>query len=121
MAVVTRLPPLALASASMWKASIAVNCVDSRRKCGADSSPKKVSDVCPVGRSSVRSRIASFRVADEQLLAARPHIAAGVEVTAKLNTIFLAKFRAEYNIFMFIERLGKEGRKDRVMPRITPA
>ena len=44
-----------------------------------------------------------------------------MEVTAKLNTIFLAKFRAEYKIFMFIERLGKEGRKDRVMPRITTA
>jgi len=38
-----------------------------------------------------------------------------VEVTAKVNTIFLAKFRAEYKIFMFIERLGNEGRKDRVV------
>ena len=111
MAVVTRLPPSALASASTWKASIAENCVDSWQKCGADSSPKKVSDVCPVGRSSVRSRIASFRVADEQLLAERPHIAAGVEVTAKLNTIFLAKFSAEYKIFMFFERLEKRAGK----------
>ena len=45
----------------------------------------------------------------------------GVEATAKLNTIFLAKFRTEYKLFMFIERLGKGGRKDRVLLRITPA
>ena len=121
LAVVIRLPPSALASASTWKTSIAVNCVDSRRKCGADSSPKRVSSVWPVPRSSVRSRIASIRIADEQLLAERPQIAAGVQVTAKLNTIFPAKFGAEYKIYMFIERLGKEGRKDSVMLRITPA
>ena len=48
-------------------------------------------------------------------------IESGVDETAKLNSIFLAKFRAEYTIFMFIERLGTGGRKDRVMLGITPA
>jgi PPOX class probable F420-dependent enzyme len=48
-------------------------------------------------------------------------IESGDEVTARLNDIFLAKFRTEYKVFMFIERLGKQGRKDRVMLRITPA
>jgi len=39
----------------------------------------------------------------------------------KEGAIFLAKFRVEYRIFMFIERLGKQGKKDRVMLRISPA
>lgn len=38
---------------------------------------------------------------------------------AHLTTAFLAKYRAEYRIFMFIERLGKSGRKDRVLLRIS--
>jgi PPOX class probable F420-dependent enzyme len=33
--------------------------------------------------------------------------------------IFLAKYRLEYRIFMFIERLGKKGQKKRVSLRIT--
>ena len=33
--------------------------------------------------------------------------------------IFLAKYRFEYRIFMFIERLGKKGKKKRVSLRIT--
>jgi len=45
----------------------------------------------------------------------------GDDVAAKLNTIFGAKFRIEYRIFMAIERLGKQGRKDRVLLRISPA
>jgi PPOX class probable F420-dependent enzyme len=48
-------------------------------------------------------------------------IESGADVTAKLNTIFAAKFRVEYRIFMAIERLGKQGRKGRVLLRITPA
>lgn len=48
-------------------------------------------------------------------------IESGEDVTAKLNDIFLAKFKLEYRIFMLIERLGKQGRKDRVLLRITPA
>ena len=48
-------------------------------------------------------------------------IESGDDVIANLNTIFGAKFRLEYRIFMVIERLGKQGRKDRVLLRITPA
>jgi PPOX class probable F420-dependent enzyme len=33
--------------------------------------------------------------------------------------IFLAKYRLEYRVFMFIERLGKKGQKKRVCLRIT--
>lgn len=36
-----------------------------------------------------------------------------------LTGLFRAKYRAEYRIFMFIERLGRSGRKDRVMLRIS--
>jgi len=55
------------------------------------------------------------------LVAGNAVIESGDDVTARLNDIFLAKFRAEYRIFMFIERLGKHGKKDRVLLRITPA
>ncbi|MHC5795155.1 PPOX class F420-dependent oxidoreductase [Lacisediminihabitans sp. FW035] len=55
------------------------------------------------------------------LVAGHAVIESGDDVTARLNDIFLAKFRAEYRIFMFIERLGKHGTKDRVQLRITPA
>jgi PPOX class probable F420-dependent enzyme len=48
-------------------------------------------------------------------------IESGDDVTAKLNSIFGAKFTLEYKLFMAIERLGKQGRKDRVLLRITPA
>jgi PPOX class probable F420-dependent enzyme len=48
-------------------------------------------------------------------------IESGDDVTAKLNAIFGAKFRVEYRIFLAIERLGKQGRKDRVLLRVTPA
>lgn len=40
---------------------------------------------------------------------------------ALLTTVFGAKYGLEYRIFMFIERLGKAGNKDRVLLRITPA
>jgi PPOX class probable F420-dependent enzyme len=33
--------------------------------------------------------------------------------------IFLAKYRLEYRVFIFIERLGKKGQKKRVCLRIT--
>lgn len=48
-------------------------------------------------------------------------IESGVGATAKANAIFSAKFTIEYKIFMFIERFGAGGRKDRVLLRITPA
>ena len=38
-----------------------------------------------------------------------------------MNPIFLAKFAPEYKIFMFIERRGTGGRRDRVPLRIIPA
>ncbi|WP_309615749.1 PPOX class F420-dependent oxidoreductase [Salinibacterium sp.] len=37
----------------------------------------------------------------------------------RLGNVFLAKFRLQYRIFMWIERRGKEGQKQRVMLRIT--
>lgn len=40
---------------------------------------------------------------------------------AHLNAVFAAKYRAEYRIFMFIERLGKSANKDRVLLRISAA
>jgi PPOX class probable F420-dependent enzyme len=58
---------------------------------------------------------------DAAVVAGNAVIESGEAVTARLNEIFLAKFRAEYRIFMFIERLGKQGKKDRVLLRITPA
>ncbi|CAN5264004.1 PPOX class F420-dependent oxidoreductase [Frigoribacterium sp. UYMn621] len=48
-------------------------------------------------------------------------IESGDDVTARLDRIFAAKFRLEYKIFMFIEGRGKQGKKDRVLLRITPA
>lgn len=41
------------------------------------------------------------------------------EARASQERIFLAKYRFEYRIFMFIERLGKKGQKKRVNLRIT--
>ena len=44
---------------------------------------------------------------------------------ALLTKVFGGKYRAEYRVFMFIERLGRAGAKQRVMLRInagpTPA
>ncbi|WP_345062015.1 PPOX class F420-dependent oxidoreductase [Leifsonia kafniensis] len=40
---------------------------------------------------------------------------------ALLTAVFGAKYRLEYRIFMFIERLATSGNKDRVLLRITPA
>jgi PPOX class probable F420-dependent enzyme len=40
---------------------------------------------------------------------------------ALLTTVFGAKYRLEYRIFLFIEGLGKSGNKNRVLLRITPA
>lgn len=37
----------------------------------------------------------------------------------RLGGVFLAKFRLEYRIFMFIERRSRAGQKQRVMLRIT--
>ncbi|QNE45913.1 PPOX class F420-dependent oxidoreductase [Glaciihabitans sp. INWT7] len=48
-------------------------------------------------------------------------IESGDDVTARLDRIFAAKFKLEYKIFMFIESRGKQGTKDRVLLRITPA
>ena|GEM_PF-7134976 len=48
-------------------------------------------------------------------------IESGDDVIANLNTIFGAKFRLEYRIFTVVERLGKQGRKESVLLRITPA
>lgn len=38
---------------------------------------------------------------------------------ALLTRVFLGKYRAEYRIFMFIERLGRSGAKQRVLLRIS--
>jgi PPOX class probable F420-dependent enzyme len=54
-----------------------------------------------------------------QAVPAVAEIVTGAGVTERLNAIFGGKFTLEYRIFMFIERLGKQGRKDRVMLRIT--
>ena len=48
-------------------------------------------------------------------------IVTGTGITDRLNVIFQDKYRLEYRIVMFIERLGKQGRKDRAMLRITSA
>ena len=40
-------------------------------------------------------------------------------VIERLGDVFLAKFRLEYRIFMFIERRTKDGQKQRVMLKIT--
>jgi uncharacterized protein len=37
----------------------------------------------------------------------------------RLGAVFLAKFRLEYRIFMFIEGRSKDGQKQRVMLKIT--
>ncbi|MDH6236427.1 PPOX class F420-dependent oxidoreductase [Cryobacterium sp. CG_9.6] len=54
-------------------------------------------------------------------VSAQAEIVAGSDVEDQLTVIFLAKYKLEYRIFMFIERLGKKGRQDRVMLRITTA
>ena len=36
-----------------------------------------------------------------------------------LTRVFLAKYRLEYRVFLFIERLGRSGAKPRVLLRIT--
>lgn len=41
------------------------------------------------------------------------------EARTSQERIFLAKYRLEYRIFMFIERLGKKGQKKRVSLRVT--
>jgi PPOX class probable F420-dependent enzyme len=41
------------------------------------------------------------------------------EARVSQERVFLAKYRLEYRIFMFIERLGKKGKKKRVSLRIT--
>ena len=38
-----------------------------------------------------------------------------------LTTVFGRKYGLEYRIFLFIERLTRSGRQDRVMLRISPA
>ena len=48
-------------------------------------------------------------------------IVTGTGITDRLNVIFRGKYRIEYAIIMFIERLGKRGKKDRAMLRITSA
>ena len=40
---------------------------------------------------------------------------------ALLTQVFGGKYRTEYRVFMFIERLGKAGAKQRVLLRITAA
>jgi PPOX class probable F420-dependent enzyme len=39
----------------------------------------------------------------------------------RLGTVFLRKYRLEYRVFLFIERLVARGNKPRVILRITPA
>ncbi|SMG20567.1 PPOX class F420-dependent oxidoreductase [Agreia pratensis] len=60
------------------------------------------------------------KVADDApAVAARAEIVDTDEARASQERVFLAKYRLEYRIFMFIERLGKKGKKKRVSLRIT--
>ena len=52
-------------------------------------------------------------------IGARAEIVDTDEARSSQERIFLAKYRLEYRIFMFIERLGKKGKKKRVSLRIT--
>lgn len=56
-----------------------------------------------------------------QPISARAEILTGQGVINDLQLIFRTKYRLEYRIFMLIERLGKQGAKERVMLRITSA
>ena len=56
-----------------------------------------------------------------QPISARAEIVTGQGVINDLQVIFRTKYRLEYRIFMLIERLGKQGAKERVMLRITSA
>lgn len=62
------------------------------------------------------------------------HVAEGAEPVAgrasihdddesreRLTAVFSRKYRLEYRVFLFIERLGRSGNKDRVLLRISPA
>ncbi|QWT24735.1 PPOX class F420-dependent oxidoreductase [Subtercola sp. PAMC28395] len=46
-------------------------------------------------------------------------ILADTESVERISAVFARKYRLEYRIFMLIERLGKSGRKPRVILRIT--
>ncbi|SMQ74199.1 PPOX class F420-dependent oxidoreductase [Agreia sp. VKM Ac-1783] len=60
------------------------------------------------------------KVADDApIIAARAEIVDTDEARVSQERVFLAKYRLEYRIFMFIERLGKKGKKKRVSLRIT--
>lgn len=60
------------------------------------------------------------KVADgAPIVAAHAEIVDSDAARASQERIFLAKYRFEYRIFMFIERLGKKGKKKRVSLRIT--
>lgn len=54
-----------------------------------------------------------------------PVVAASAEIldnpadVDRYGELFLAKYRLEYRIFMWIERRGKNGQERRVMLRIT--
>ena len=50
---------------------------------------------------------------------ARAEIVDTDDARSSQERIFLAKYHLEYRIFMFIERLGKKGKKKRVSLRIT--
>jgi PPOX class probable F420-dependent enzyme len=60
------------------------------------------------------------KVADDApIVASRAEIVDTDEARVSQERVFLAKYRLEYRIFMFIERLGKKGKKKRVSLRIT--
>lgn len=62
----------------------------------------------------------SGKVADGvEPIAAVAEILDDAATVAQLSDVFLAKFKLQYRIFMFIERRGKDGQKSRVMLRIT--
>ncbi|WP_374947525.1 PPOX class F420-dependent oxidoreductase [Agreia sp.] len=59
-------------------------------------------------------------VADHaRVVAAVAEIVDTDEARSSQARIFLAKYRLQYRVFMFIERLGKKGQKKRVCLRIT--
>ena len=60
------------------------------------------------------------KVADDApTVSAHAQIVDTDEARTSQERIFLAKYRLEYRILMFIERLGKKGQKKRVSLRVT--
>ena len=71
-------------------------------------------------RVELRPSTRMGKVADDaRVVAAVAEIVDTDEARSSQARIFLAKYRLQYRVFMFIERLGKKGQKKRVCLRIT--